>query len=196
MHYTVDFNSDRVIEISEGQTLLDASLSAGIPHFHVCGGKARCSTCRVLVLEGNESLSLPNKKEGALKQQMQFPSEVRLACQTYVKGEGVKLTRIIRDESDIHLYVGNDAAVYTQNMGKEKELAVFFLDIRNFTEFVATHLAFDIIHIMRKLFHSFHAVIEKHEGKIIETLGDEKTQYMGIRVMGVIFIIFGIFIRN
>jgi adenylate cyclase len=172
MHYTVEFNSDRLVEISEGQTLLDASLSAGIPHFHVCGGKARCSTCRVLILEGIESLSLPNKKEGTLRQQMHFPSEVRLACQTYVKGEGVKLTRIIRDESDIQLYVGSEAAVYTQNMGKEKELAVFFLDIRNFTEFVATHLAFDIIHIMRKLFHSFHAVIEKHEGKIIETLGD------------------------
>ena len=171
-HYTVEFNSDRLIEVGEDQSLLEASLSAGIPHFHDCGGKAKCSTCRVLILEGNELLNLPNEKECKLKNQMHFPSEVRLACQTYVKGDGVKLSRIIRDESDIDLYVGTAAAAYTQNMGKEKELAVFFLDIRNFTEFVATHLAFDIIHIMRKLFHSFNAILEKHDGKIIETMGD------------------------
>lgn len=171
-HYTVEFNSDRLITIGEGQSLLDASLSAGIPHFHVCGGKAKCSTCRVLVLEGNEFLNPPNENECLLKKQMHFPSEVRLACQTYVKADGVKLSRIIRDESDIHLYVGSAAASYTQNMGTEKEMAVFFLDIRDFTEFVATHLAFDIIHIMRKLFHAFHAILEKHGGKIIETTGD------------------------
>ncbi len=34
------------IDTSEGQTILDAALSSGIPLFHVCGGKAKCSTCR------------------------------------------------------------------------------------------------------------------------------------------------------
>ena len=171
-NFVVEFSSDRKIRVDESQSLLDASLAAGIPHFHVCGGNARCSTCRVLILDGEKSLTRPNEKESFLKDQMQFPANVRLACQTHVKGDGVKLTRIIRDESDIDLYVGATAASFTENIGIEKEVVIFFIDIRSFTHFVATHLPFDIIHIMRKLFNCFHVVIERNNGKIIETMGD------------------------
>jgi adenylate cyclase len=170
--FTVKFTSDKNIRVQKDQSILSASLAAGIPHFHVCGGNARCSTCRVLVLAGERSLTEPNKKEKLLKEQMHFSDEVRLACQTYVKGNGVRLTRIIRDESDIDLYVGSSAATFTENMGKEKKVVIFFIDIRDFTHFVATHLPFDIIHVMRKLFNSFYANIEKNNGKIIETTGD------------------------
>lgn len=171
-NFEVEFSSEKNITVSEGQSLLHASLAAGIPHFHICGGNARCSTCRVLVLAGKESLTSPNEKENFLKDQMQFPADVRLACQTQVKGNGVKLTRIIRDESDIDLYVGATAASFTENIGIEKEVVIFFIDIRKFTHFVATHLPFDIIHIMRKLFNCFHVIIERNNGKIIETMGD------------------------
>jgi len=170
--FAVRFTSDKNIRIQEGQSLLDASLAAGIPHFHICGGNARCSTCRVLVLAGKGSLTAPNKKENLLKDQMHFSDDIRLACQTYVRGNGVKLTRIIRDESDIDLYVGSSAAAFTENIGKEKKVVICFIDIRNFTHFVASHLPFDIIHIMRKIFNSFHANIERNNGKIIETTGD------------------------
>ncbi|MBC8172760.1 MAG: adenylate/guanylate cyclase domain-containing protein, partial [Chitinophagales bacterium] len=171
-NFVVEFNSDKHIQVEEGQSLLDASLAAGIPHFHICGGNARCSTCRVLVLARKESLTIPNEKENLLKDQMHFPANVRLACQTYIKGNGVRLTRIIRDESDIDLYVGAPAAAFTENIGIEKEVITCFIDIRDFTDYVATHLPFDIIHIIRKLFNSFHATIERNNGKIIETMGD------------------------
>jgi adenylate cyclase len=171
-NFEVEFSSDRNIQIQQGQSLLEASLSAGIPHFHVCGGNARCSTCRVLVLAGKESLTIPNEKENSLKDQMHFPAEVRLACQTYVKGNGVRLTRIIRDESDIDLYVGASAAAFTENIGTEKKVVICFIDIRDFTRFVATHLPFDVLHIMRKLYNCFYTIIESNNGKIIETMGD------------------------
>src|SRR5258706_13430095 len=106
-NFEVEFSSDRNIRIQQGQSLLEASLAAGVPHFHVCGGNARCSTCRVLILEGKGALSSPNEKENSLKNQMHFSDDIRLACQTYVKGNGVRLTRVIRDESDIDLYVGS-----------------------------------------------------------------------------------------
>src|SRR3954462_3552206 len=96
--YLVEFAEDGVIEITKNQSILDASLLAGIPHFHVCGGKAKCSTCRVLVIDGEESLSPPTQKESFLKNQMHFPPNVRLACQTHVTGIPVKLRRIIQDE--------------------------------------------------------------------------------------------------
>ena len=170
-NFDVEFISDRKIRVHQGQSLLEASLSAGIPHFHVCGGNARCSTCRVLILAGKEQLSTRNEKEKALKEKMHFSDEVRLACQTHVEGAGVKVTRIIRDESDIDLYI-TDGASFTDMIGTEKEVALCFIDIRDSTHFVATHLPFDVIHIMRKLLNSFYIIIEKYSGRIIDTLGD------------------------
>lgn len=43
-----------LVETEDANTLLTAALEAGIPHTHVCGGNARCSTCRVLILDGRE----------------------------------------------------------------------------------------------------------------------------------------------
>ena len=57
--------------------------------------------------------------------QMHFPPNVRLACQTYVKGGPVKLRRIIQDETDIGLYVGNTAGASTHQSGTERELVLF-----------------------------------------------------------------------
>jgi adenylate cyclase len=168
----VEFAGDGVIAITEEQSILDASLSAGIPHFHACGGNAKCSTCRVLVMEGDDRLTPPNQKEKFLKSQMHFPPNVRLACQTHVIAGPVKLRRIIQDETDIGLYVGSAAGDSTQQLGEEKELTLMFLDIRNFTHIVESHPAFDVIHIIRKLFSSFQSRIENNNGKIVETTGD------------------------
>ncbi|MEJ7828295.1 MAG: adenylate/guanylate cyclase domain-containing protein [Segetibacter sp.] len=103
---------------------------------------------------------------------MRFPLNVRLACQTTVNGEPVKLKRIIRDESDIGLYVGTNLELSSQQIGEELELVLFFFDLRDFTAFAESHLAFDVIHIIRKLFSNFQAIIESNKGKIIETMGD------------------------
>ena len=54
----------------------------------------------------------------------------------------------------------------------EKEMALLFLDIRNFTPLVEGHLAHNVIHIIKKLFTSFQAIIQVHHGRIIETTGD------------------------
>ncbi|HEV8506445.1 MAG TPA: adenylate/guanylate cyclase domain-containing protein [Chitinophagaceae bacterium] len=170
--YLVEFAEEKVIEVAESQSILDASLSAGIPHFHACGGNAKCSTCRVLIIEGDDLLSPATREESFLRNQMHFPPNVRLACQAHVTGGPVKLRRIIQDETDIGLYVGSAAGDSTQQLGEEKELALMFLDIRNFTHIVENHPAFDVIHIIRKLFSSFQSRIEYYKGQIVETTGD------------------------
>jgi adenylate cyclase len=68
--------------------------------------------------------------------------------------------------------VGSAAGDSTQQLGEEKELTLMFLDIRNFTQFVESHPAFDVIHIIRKLFSSFQCSIENNKGRIVETTGD------------------------
>jgi adenylate cyclase len=147
-------------------------LRAAIPHYHACGGKGKCSTCRILVHEGAANVSTYSSKEAALRRKINIPENIRLACQTYIIGPKVKVHRIIRDETDIGLYVDLDSKEDLYNTGEEKDLVLLFLDIRNFTAFVADYLAFDVIHVMRRLFSLFRSCIEKHEGRIIETAGD------------------------
>jgi adenylate cyclase len=170
--YWVEFIGDRSIKVEDGQTILSASLAAGIPHYHACGGNAKCSTCRILVIEGIEHITQQTEAEKALQKILFFPPNVRLACQSYVQGSPIHVHRIIRDETDIHLYIDENTQSDLQNIGEEKELALFFLDIRNFTPFIENYLAFDVIHVMRRLFGLFRKCIEMNSGRIIETAGD------------------------
>ena len=78
----IEFVGEKSLPINTGQTILEASLDAGIPHFHACGGKGKCSTCRIMVLEGEENLSRPNKKEAKLRDAIKLATSIRLACQT------------------------------------------------------------------------------------------------------------------
>jgi adenylate cyclase len=170
--FWIEFIGDRSVKIEEGESILEASLKAGIHHYHDCGGRGECTTCRVVVYEGMEMLSEPNELENSLRDNISLPSDVRLACQTYVNNAPVKIHRVIRDEVDIELYLNKFAEESSNEIGSQKELALFFLDIRDFTPFIQTFLPFDVIHIMRRLFSLFRKCIEDNEGRIIETAGD------------------------
>jgi adenylate cyclase len=174
--FQIDFLKEKEITIQDGQSILSASLESGIPHYHECGGNARCSTCRILVVEGSEHLCERNEKEIALGKRLHMPDEIRLACQTTVNGGPVKVRRIIRDKSDIKLCVGQ----HDDHVGREKALVLMFLDIRNFTPFSGSHLPFDVIHVLKKMFFIFQFNIDKHGGKIIDTAGDGLYAVFGI----------------
>ena len=62
--------------------------------------------------------------------------------------------------------------LWTQETDDEKEMALFFLDIRNFTPLVEKHQAVDVIQIVKKIFSRFQNIIRIHHGRIIETSGD------------------------
>ncbi|HYF68435.1 MAG TPA: adenylate/guanylate cyclase domain-containing protein [Ohtaekwangia sp.] len=62
--------------------------------------------------------------------------------------------------------------LWMQDVDQEREMALFFLDIRNFTGLAERHQASDIIHIVKKLFSAFQHIIRVHHGQIIETAGD------------------------
>jgi adenylate cyclase len=54
-HFTIELLGDGMPSIEEGQTILEASLKAGIPHYHACRGKGQCSNCRTLVNSGEQT---------------------------------------------------------------------------------------------------------------------------------------------
>ncbi len=57
-------------------------------------------------------------------------------------------------------------------LGEEKQLALMFLDIRNFTAFMEQRSPYDVIYVIRKLFVLFNDSIREAGGRIIETVGD------------------------
>lgn len=63
-------------------------------------------------------------------------------------------------------------SLWSEQPDTEKEMALFFLDIRNFTPLVARHQPQDVVYMIRKLFSTFQNIIRIHHGRIIETTGD------------------------
>src|SRR6266404_4791836 len=92
----------RTVEVDPAETILQVSLRSGTPHAHACGGNARCSTCRVVILEGLEHCDPRNDKEQVLADRLHFTSEIRLACQTTINKE-VTLRRLVVDDEDLQL---------------------------------------------------------------------------------------------
>jgi len=77
----VSYHDGPTVSASEGMTLLEVSRASGIPHASVCGGRARCFTCRVTVNDGLSGLPEPNRAELIALQALEAPKNVRLACQ-------------------------------------------------------------------------------------------------------------------
>lgn len=77
----VSYLDGPAVEFTPGMTLLEISRSAGVPHASLCGGRGRCSTCRVRIETGLASLSPPAGVEAATLRAIDTPPNVRLACQ-------------------------------------------------------------------------------------------------------------------
>jgi class 3 adenylate cyclase len=158
------------LETNPDQTILETSLKNQIPHVHICGGRARCSTCRVIVLDGLENCSERTPEEAKLAYMKGFPQEVRLACQTKVSGM-VKVRRLVVDKEDSSEAVF-EGKLGTNIAGTEIEAAVLFSDIRSFTSFSEKNLPYDIIHILNRYFNSIGSYIDLYGGYIDKYMGD------------------------
>jgi len=167
---TLDFDRERAIELGDdhlGLTLLELARAAGVPHAAACGARGRCSTCRVLVLEHPENLDPPGDIEAALAHKKGFDQNIRLACQTVVRGPA-RVRRLVLDDEDIQLAVAGNA----QTAGKERHLAILFSDIRDFTPFAENHLPYDVIHILGRYFKKVGEPVLQHGGYIDKYMGD------------------------
>jgi adenylate cyclase len=170
IHYLPD---DRAIEIYDDDIILEASLRAGIPHTHACGGSARCSTCRVLIVEGLEFCSPRNSAEDELAKKLRLEPEIRLACQTQVAGGKVILRRLAIDSEDLETFNDEIAGnLISAPVGKEKKIAILFADIRGFTAFAEPLLPYDVIYILNRYFQKMGYAINRNGGMINNYMGD------------------------
>jgi len=169
---TVQFEGDGEVPIQPDKTLLELALAVDIPLVNVCGGKARCSTCRVVVVEGSENLTQREDLEAQLARSRGFPDSVRLACQASATGP-VRVRRVIYDEIDGQILGQADSAA-------ERHLAILFADIRNFTPFSERHLPYDIVHILNRYFLTVGTQILEQGGHIDKYMGDGVMALFGL----------------
>jgi len=149
----IDYFGGKKVETDTSTSILETSLKAGIPHTHVCGGNARCSTCRVFVIQGLENCSARNEKEKDLAGQRHFDPHIRLACQTTVSGD-VTLRRLVLDEDDVQGILQEVSGGADAHIGEEKRITILFNDMRDFTRFSEGNLPYDMVHFLNRYFHA------------------------------------------
>jgi adenylate cyclase len=173
---TIEYANGESFEESDlSLSLLQMSLKNDIQHMHVCGGTARCSTCRVMVLDGLENCLPRNPLEQRLALKKGFDDTIRLACQTRITGD-VKLRRLTLDDFDA------DLACYgqIQSSAREAKLAILFSDIRDFTVFSENRLPYDTIHLLNRYFYLMGNAILQNDGFIDKYIGDGIMALFGI----------------
>jgi len=77
----------RTLHVPRGWSVLEASRSHLLPHLSLCGGRARCSTCRVQVTAGEDRCPPPGREEQATLARIRAGGGVRLACQLRPHGD-------------------------------------------------------------------------------------------------------------
>lgn len=163
-------------EIHQGTTILEASREKGIPHASVCGGKGRCSTCRVRVRGGAEFLPEPSEAERKVLRRIRAAEDVRLACQCIPRCGTIDITPLLPPTAGPK--DGHDRPEYLQ--GREVEIAILFADLRGFTQMSEERLPYDTVFLLNRYFDSMGRAIEDAGGHLDKFIGDGVMALFGI----------------
>ncbi|WP_064685651.1 adenylate/guanylate cyclase domain-containing protein [Rhizobium bangladeshense] len=171
----VHYPGGEVIRVPRGFTVLEASRLGGLPHYSVCGGKGQCSTCRVQILGDYEGLPAPDKMEQTTLRRINAGPDVRLACQL----------RPDRDVAVAPLLVPAIETTLPANSqetspGREREIAVLFVDIRHFTTLTETRLPFDVVFLLNRYFAIIGKAVEQAGGRLDKFIGDGAMALFGL----------------
>ena len=173
---TICYHDGPVVEEADlSLSLLQISLKHGIPHVHACGGHAACSTCRVMIQDGQECVLPRNEAEQHLAVRKGFEPDVRIACQTRITGS-VRLRRLVLDDDDAAIA----QAEHCMTSGRETRLAILFSDIRNFTPFTESNLPYDVVHMLNRYFLAMGAAVLQNDGYIDKYIGDGMMALFGL----------------
>ena len=172
---SVTYPDGRVVSSPPGSTILEISRRFGIPHASVCGGRGRCSTCRVRVTDGIDGLAEASTDEQRVLDRIGHPINVRLACQTRPEVDIgiIPLLPPSAAPADSHRSIG-------QLQGEERDLAVLFADLRAFTKFSEQKLPYDVVFVLNRYFAGMGEAVEKSGGHLDKFIGDGVMALFGV----------------
>jgi adenylate cyclase len=171
----VGYPDGRFIEVTPGTSVLEASRIAGIPHASVCGGRGRCSTCRVRVRGEIRSIDPPSANELRVLRRIGARPNIRLACQLRPRG-AVEVTPLLPPLA--HAADGRQRVDFVQ--GSEREIAILFADIRGFTALAEGRLPYDVVFVLNRYFGAMGRAVEAAGGRVDKFIGDGVMALFGI----------------
>lgn len=169
-------SDDLSTDVGDGETLLAALVRAAVPVARACGGLARCSTCRVRVVDGLDACTPRTDEERAIAARLGLEDAVRLACQTRATGD-VAVRRLVLDPEDYELTKQFTARPAPEgapraSMGREAPVAVLFADVAGFTGLSERLPAYDVVHVLHRWFHLATGVVDGLGGRVDNYMGD------------------------
>ena len=172
----VTYPNGQVVSVPRGHSVLEASRIGGIPHMSVCGGRGRCSTCRLRVLQGLEKQPPPSAQERATLKRIKATPNVRLACQLRPADHLSVAPLLVLDERKSSAQFGRSLA----QGGRECEIAVLFCDLRGFTSLAEHRLPYDTVFILNRFFDVVGHAVEESGGHVDKFIGDGALALFGL----------------
>jgi adenylate cyclase len=173
---TLSYGNGRTVRVPKGLSVLEASLRYNVPHASVCGGRARCSTCRIRVIGDCASLPEPSQREAfVLNRVGATDPSIRLACQ-------------LRPETDLsffqlfmpHAMSANAHASHPHRIGQERYLVSMFVDMRGSTRLAEHRLPFDTVFIVNRFLGAVSQAVIECGGQPNQFVGDGQLALFGL----------------
>jgi adenylate cyclase len=175
---TVSYPNRRV-RVPKGLSILETSLRFNIPHASVCGGRARCSTCRVRVVSDRGALPPPSGREAFVLARVGARANpaIRLACQL----------RPQADVAVIPVLPANVGADFVRNrsrvnIGEERYIVSMFVDMRGSTKLAEARLPFDIVFLINRFLEAASQAVIDAGGQPNQFVGDGLLALFGLDV--------------
>jgi len=172
---TLTYPDGRTVGLQPGMTVLEASRAARIPHASVCGGRGRCSTCRVRLGRGAENLPPATAEERKVLERVSAPPNVRLACQIR-PAKDLEVAPLLPPTASPKEALRRPSYV----AGMEKEIVILFADLRGFTRLSEHKLPFDVVFLLNRYFTEMGHAIEDAGGRVDKFIGDGIMALFGI----------------
>lgn len=157
---------DRSVQVPVGWSVLETSRAHGIAHLSLCGGRARCSTCRVRVAGPAGHCPPPGPDEQRTLARVRAGAQVRLACQLRPTGD-LEVSPL--------LGAGAAAEGHRPRLDGEREVAVLFVDLRRWSGLAERQWPFDLVYVLDRYF----ALV----GQAVREAGGVPNQFIGDSVM-------------
>jgi adenylate cyclase len=170
----LSYGNGRTIRVPKGLSVLEASLRYQVPHASVCGGRARCSTCRIRVIGDCASLPRPSNREAFVLNRVGSDADpaIRLACQ-------------LRPDADLSFFqIFTPQAAPTRHgpshIGEERYLVSMFVDMRGSTRLAENRLPFDTVFVVNRFLGAVSRAVIECGGQPNQFLGDGQLALFGL----------------
>jgi adenylate cyclase len=173
----LDYGEAGTVSQPTGLSVLEMSRIGGIPHASVCGGRGRCSTCRVRV-GGLDRAKLPlaSPEEQKVLNRVGAPDNVRLACQLRPPPGHYRITPLLpATAGPVEAYRRQPQA-----HGGERYVAILFCDLRGFTSISEGKLPYDVVFLLNRYFRATGHAVQEAGGRLDKFIGDGVMAIFGL----------------